>query len=67
MSVLPDPNAGGKACSPVDVENSQCGIPIRMEAAIQELKQQGAETIDPFVIPDFDKLTKNILVWRLPG
>lgn len=30
------------------------------EAAIRDLKAQGAEIIDPFVVPDFDKLTENI-------
>ncbi|HXB20816.1 MAG TPA: amidase family protein [Candidatus Solibacter sp.] len=30
------------------------------EHAIADLKAQGAEIIDPFVIPDFDKLTQNI-------
>lgn len=30
------------------------------EAAIRDLKAQGAEIVDPFVIPDFDKLTKDI-------
>src|SRR5215471_8667458 len=30
------------------------------EAAIRDLKAQGAEIVDPFVIPDFDKLTENI-------
>ena len=30
------------------------------QAAIRDLKAQGAEIVDPFVIPDFDKLTKDI-------
>jgi len=30
------------------------------EAAIRDLKAQGAEIVDPFVIPDFEKLTENI-------
>jgi amidase len=30
------------------------------EKAIQELKAQGARIVDPFVIPDFEALTKNI-------
>lgn len=30
------------------------------EAAIRDLKAQGAEIVDPFFIPDFDKLTKDI-------
>jgi len=30
------------------------------EAAIRDLKAQGAEIVDPFVVPDFDKLTENI-------
>jgi Asp-tRNA(Asn)/Glu-tRNA(Gln) amidotransferase A subunit family amidase len=30
------------------------------EAAIRDLKAQGAEIVDPFVIPEFDKLTENI-------
>ncbi|MGE5321389.1 MAG: amidase family protein [Actinomycetota bacterium] len=30
------------------------------EAAIRDLQAQGAEIVDPFVIPDFDKLTENI-------
>ncbi|HEY2464379.1 MAG TPA: amidase family protein [Steroidobacteraceae bacterium] len=30
------------------------------EKAIQDLKAQGAKIVDPFVIPDFEALTKNI-------
>jgi Asp-tRNA(Asn)/Glu-tRNA(Gln) amidotransferase A subunit family amidase len=30
------------------------------EKAIQDLKAQGAQIVDPFVIPDFEALTKNI-------
>lgn len=30
------------------------------EEAIKDLKTQGAEIVDPFEIPDFDKLTENI-------
>lgn len=30
------------------------------EAAIRDLQAQGAEIVDPFVIPDFDQLTENI-------
>ncbi|HLJ88863.1 MAG TPA: amidase family protein, partial [Candidatus Angelobacter sp.] len=29
------------------------------EKAIQDLKAQGAEIVDPFTVPDFDKLTEN--------
>ncbi len=35
-------------------------IKALMEAAIQGLKNQGAEIVDPFTIPDFEKLTDNI-------
>ncbi|HZS44106.1 MAG TPA: amidase family protein, partial [Blastocatellia bacterium] len=31
-----------------------------MEKAIEDLKAQGAEIVDPFVIPDYQKLTQNI-------
>jgi Asp-tRNA(Asn)/Glu-tRNA(Gln) amidotransferase A subunit family amidase len=30
------------------------------EKAIEDLRKQGAEIVDPFEIPDFDKLTENI-------
>lgn len=35
-------------------------VKILTEGAIKDLKTQGAEIVDPFEIPDFDKLTENI-------
>jgi amidase len=35
-------------------------VQILAEQAIKDLKTQGAEIVDPFEIPDFDKLTENI-------
>src|SRR5215831_12623079 len=44
----------------IDAPTTDPQIKALTEAAIQELKQQGAEIIDHFVIPDFEKLTENI-------
>jgi amidase len=44
----------------IDAPTTDSQVKALAEAAIQELKQQGAEIIDPFVIPDFEKLTENI-------
>src|SRR5215469_2960219 len=44
----------------IDAPTTDPEVKALTEAAIQELKRQGAEIIDPFVVPDFDKLTENI-------
>jgi amidase len=44
----------------IDAPTTDAQVKALTEVAIQELKQQGAEIIDPFVIPDFEKLTENI-------
>src|SRR5579864_2279577 len=44
----------------IDAPTTDPQIKALMEAAIRNLKAQGAEIIDPFVVPDFDKLTENI-------
>jgi Asp-tRNA(Asn)/Glu-tRNA(Gln) amidotransferase A subunit family amidase len=44
----------------IDAPTTDPQIKALTEAAIRDLKAQGAEIIDPFTIPDFDKLTDNI-------
>jgi amidase len=44
----------------VDVETGDAQVKALMEKAIADLKAQGAEIVDPFVIPDYDKLTERI-------
>jgi amidase len=44
----------------VDAESGDSQVKALMEKAIAELKAQGAEIVDPFVIPDYDKLTEKI-------
>lgn len=44
----------------IDAPTTDPQIKALTEAAIQDLKAQGTEIVDPFVIPDFDKLTENI-------
>jgi Asp-tRNA(Asn)/Glu-tRNA(Gln) amidotransferase A subunit family amidase len=44
----------------IDAPATDPEIKALTEKAIQDLKAQGAEIIDPFVIPDFDRLTENI-------
>lgn len=44
----------------IDAPATDPQIKALSEAAIRDLKAQGAEIIDPFVVPDFDKLTENI-------
>jgi Asp-tRNA(Asn)/Glu-tRNA(Gln) amidotransferase A subunit family amidase len=44
----------------VDVETGDSQVKALMEKAIADLKAQGAEIVDPFVIPDYDKLTEKI-------
>jgi amidase len=44
----------------IDVATTDPEIKALTEKAIQDLKAQGAIIVDPFVIPDFDALTKNI-------
>ena len=44
----------------IDTPTTDPQIKELTEAAIRELKAQGAEIVDPFVIPDFEKLTENI-------
>jgi Asp-tRNA(Asn)/Glu-tRNA(Gln) amidotransferase A subunit family amidase len=44
----------------IDAPTTDPQVKVLTEKAIQDLKAQGAEIIDPFVIPDFDKLTENI-------
>lgn len=44
----------------IDTATTDPQIKELTEAAIRDLKAQGAEIVDPFEIPDFDKLTKNI-------
>lgn len=44
----------------IDAPTTDPHIKELTEAAIRDLKAQGAEIVDPFVIPDFDKLTKDI-------
>ena len=44
----------------IDAPTTDPQIKELTDAAIRDLKAQGAEIVDPFVIPDFDKLTENI-------
>ena len=44
----------------IDTPTTDPQIKELTEAAIRDLKAQGAEIVDPFVIPDFEKLTENI-------
>jgi Asp-tRNA(Asn)/Glu-tRNA(Gln) amidotransferase A subunit family amidase len=44
----------------VDVETGDAQVKALMEKAIADLKAQGAEIVDPFVIPEYDKLTEKI-------
>ena len=44
----------------IDTPTTDPEIKELTEAAIRDLKAQGAEIVDPFVIPDFEKLTENI-------
>ncbi len=44
----------------VDVETGDSQVKALMEKAIADLEAQGAEIVDPFVIPDYDKLTERI-------
>src|SRR5215467_5735333 len=44
----------------IDVPTTDPQIKALTEAAIRDLKAQGAEIVDPFVVPDFEKLTENI-------
>jgi amidase len=44
----------------VDVETGDPQVKALMEKAIADLKAQGAEIVDPFVIPDYDKLTERL-------
>ena len=44
----------------IDDPKTDAEIKGLTEKAIGDLKAQGAEIVDPFVIPDFDKLTENI-------
>jgi Asp-tRNA(Asn)/Glu-tRNA(Gln) amidotransferase A subunit family amidase len=44
----------------VDAPTTDPQIKALTEAAIRDLKAQGAEVVDPFTLPDFEKLTENI-------
>lgn len=44
----------------IDAPTTDPQVKALTEKAIQDLKAQGAEIIDPFVVPDFEKLTENI-------
>src|SRR5215467_4854095 len=44
----------------IDSPTTDPQIKALTEKAIQDLKAQGAEIVDPFVVPDFEKLTENI-------
>lgn len=44
----------------IDTPTTDPQIKELTEAAIRDLKAQGAEIVDPFVIPDFEKLTEDI-------
>ncbi|HEY0801271.1 MAG TPA: amidase family protein, partial [Steroidobacteraceae bacterium] len=44
----------------IDSTTTDPQIKALTEKAIQDLKAQGAKIVDPFVIPDFEELTKNI-------
>jgi amidase len=44
----------------VDAETGDSQVKALMEKAIEDLKAQGAEIVDPFVIPDYEKLTEKL-------
>jgi amidase len=44
----------------VDVETGDPEVKALMEKSIADLKAQGAEIVDPFVIPDYEKLTDHL-------
>jgi Asp-tRNA(Asn)/Glu-tRNA(Gln) amidotransferase A subunit family amidase len=44
----------------IDPPTTDPAIKALFEKAIEDLKAQGAEIVDPFVIPDYDKLIQNI-------
>lgn len=44
----------------IETETTDQEIKQLTEQAIQDLKKQGAEIVDPFIIPDFDKLQRDI-------
>ena len=44
----------------IDAPTTDSQIKALSESAIRDLKAQGAEIVDPFVIPNFEKLTENI-------
>jgi amidase len=44
----------------IDAPTTDPQIRALTDAAIQDLKSQGAEIVDPFVVPDFEKLTQDI-------
>jgi Asp-tRNA(Asn)/Glu-tRNA(Gln) amidotransferase A subunit family amidase len=44
----------------VDAETGDSQVKALMEKAIADLKAQGAEIVDPFVIPEYEKLTDKI-------
>ena len=44
----------------IDTASGDPQVKALTEKAIQDLKALGAEIVDPFVIPDYDKLTENI-------
>src|SRR5579859_335731 len=44
----------------IDAPTTDPQIKALSEKAIADLKAQGVEIVDPFVIPDFEKLTQNI-------
>jgi amidase len=44
----------------VDAETGDPEVKALMEQAIVDLKAQGAEIVDPFVIPEYEKLTERI-------
>jgi len=44
----------------VDLPETDPQIKVLVEKAIADMKAQGAEIIDPFIIPDFEALTKDL-------
>ncbi len=44
----------------IDTPTTDAQVKALTEKAIQDLKALGAEIVDPFIIPDYDKLTENI-------
>ena len=44
----------------IDAATTDAQVKALTEKAIEDLKALGAEIVDPFVIPDYDKLTENI-------